>query len=152
MIHIKSINCRGGSMWWQLKCTTIISFRRDKYEQKETNKQTIAILRISKISYLPNLSHFIFLTIEPVGPWTESRWHYTQQPPKIVLTINQQLISISIIPNVNFTCCLFVLIRVCDFDLYFNSYICCHSGSWFCISIYIYICVWLFVFVLFICI
>ena len=39
MIHIKSLNCRGGSMRWQLKCTTIISFRRDKYEQKR-NKQT----------------------------------------------------------------------------------------------------------------
>ena len=47
MIHIKSLNCRGGSMRWQLKCTTIISFCRDYYEQKETNRQTIAILRIS---------------------------------------------------------------------------------------------------------
>ena len=33
MIHIKSLNCRGGSMRWQLKCTTIISFCRDYYEQ-----------------------------------------------------------------------------------------------------------------------
>ena len=40
MIHIKSLNCRGGSMRWQLKCTTIISFCRDNDAQKETTMAT----------------------------------------------------------------------------------------------------------------